>query len=90
MRNGEILQRVKEDRNIITTINGRKANWIRHLLRRDCLLKYVIEVKLEGKTKVTGRRVRRSKQLLDDLMEKRAYWKLKDEALHHILWGTRF
>jgi hypothetical protein len=30
---------------------------------------------------MTGRRGRRRKQLLDDLTEKRRYWKLKKEAL---------
>jgi hypothetical protein len=30
---------------------------------------------------VTGRRGRRLKSLLDDLKEKRGYWKLKEEAL---------
>jgi hypothetical protein len=30
---------------------------------------------------MTGRRGRRRKQLLDDLKEKRRYWKLKEEAL---------
>jgi hypothetical protein len=29
-----------------------------------------------------GREGRRRKQLLDDLEEKRGYWKLKEEALH--------
>jgi hypothetical protein len=32
----------------------------------------------------------RLKQLLDDLKEKRRYWKLKEEALDRILWKTRF
>jgi hypothetical protein len=36
---------------------------------------------MEGKIEVTGRRVRRRKQLLDDLKEKKRYWKLKEEAL---------
>jgi hypothetical protein len=31
--------------------------------------------------KVTGRRGRRGKQILDDLKEKKGYWKLKDIAL---------
>jgi len=31
-----------------------------------------------------------SKQLLDDLMETRGYWHVKDEALYHTLWGTGF
>jgi hypothetical protein len=41
----------------------------------------VIEGKLEGRIEMTGRRGRRCKQLLDDLKEKRRYWKLKEEAL---------
>jgi hypothetical protein len=49
----------------------------------------VIEGKLEGRIKMTGRRGRKHKQLLDDLKEKR-YWKLKDEALDRTLWRTRF
>jgi hypothetical protein len=34
-------------------------------LSRNCLLKYVIEGKIEGTIEVTGRRGRRRKQLLD-------------------------
>ena len=32
----------------------------------------------------------RRRQLLDDLDEKRRYWKLKEEALDRTLWRTRF
>jgi hypothetical protein len=39
---------------------------------------------------MTGRRGRRHKQLLDDLKEKRRYWKLKEEALDRTQWRTRF
>jgi hypothetical protein len=39
---------------------------------------------------MTGRRGRRCKQLLDDLKEKRGYWKLKEEALRRTVWRTRF
>jgi hypothetical protein len=39
---------------------------------------------------MTGRRGRRREQLLDDLKEKRRYWKLKEEALDRILCRTRF
>jgi hypothetical protein len=81
VRNEEVLHRVNEERNILHTIKRRKANWIDHILRRNCLLKHVIEGKLEGRIEMTGRRGRRRKQLLDDLKEKRRYWKLKDEAL---------
>jgi hypothetical protein len=59
------------------------------ILRRNCLLKHVIEGKLEGRIEMTERRGRRRKQLLDDLKEKRRYWKLKEEALDRTLWRTR-
>jgi hypothetical protein len=39
---------------------------------------------------MTGRRGRRRKQLLDDLQEKKSYWKLKEEALDRTLWRTCF
>jgi hypothetical protein len=55
-----------------------------------CLLKHVTEGKLEGRIEMTGSRGRKRKQLLDDLKEKRRYWKLKEEALDRNLWRTRF
>jgi len=45
----EVLHRVKEKRNILLTVRRRKANWIGHILRRNCLLKHVIEGKIEGR-----------------------------------------
>ena len=69
MRNEEVLHRVKEERNIVHTVKRRKVNWIGHTLRRNCLLKYVIEGKLEGRIEMTVRRGRRRKQLLYDLKE---------------------
>jgi hypothetical protein len=86
----EVLHRVKEEKNILHTIKRRNANWIGHILRRNCLLKHVIEGKLEGRIEMTERRRRRRKQLLDNLKAKRRYWKLKEEALDRILWVTRF
>ena len=49
VRNEEVLHRVKEGRNIVHTIKRRKAYWIGHILRRNCLLKHVIEGKVEGR-----------------------------------------
>ena len=46
--------------------------------------------KVRRKDRMTGRRGKRRKQLLDDLKEKRKYWKLKEEALDRTLWRTRF
>jgi hypothetical protein len=48
VRNEEVLHRVKKERNILHTIKGRKANWIGHILCRNCLLKHMIKGKLEG------------------------------------------
>jgi hypothetical protein len=45
VRNGEILRRVKAERNILPTIKRRKANWIGHILCRNCLLKPIIKGK---------------------------------------------
>jgi hypothetical protein len=68
-----INEEVKEQRNILHEICKRKANWIAHILRRNCLLQQVIEGKIKGKIEVTGRRGRRRRKLLDDLKERRGY-----------------
>ena len=73
----EVIQRVKEERNILNTIKRRKAKWIGQILRRNCLLKHIIGGKIQGRIDVTGRRERRRKKLLDYLKEKRGYCKLK-------------
>ena len=85
-----MLLRVNEQRNILHEISKRKANWISHILCRNCLLKQVIEGKIERNIDVTGRRGIRCKQLLDGLKGKKGYWKLKDEALDRTLWRTGF
>ena len=51
------------------------------------LSKYVIEEKIGEK--MTVRRGRRRKQLLDDLELKRGYGKFKEEVLDRTLWITR-
>jgi hypothetical protein len=43
----EMLQRVKEERNILQIIIRRKANSIGHILHRNCLLKHIIEGKMD-------------------------------------------
>jgi hypothetical protein len=49
VRNEEVLLRVSEQRNILHEIRKRKANWIGHILRRNCLLKQVIEGNYRGR-----------------------------------------
>ena len=44
----EVLLRVKEQRNILHEISKWKANWIGHILCRDCILQQVIEGKIKG------------------------------------------
>src|SRR5215475_280148 len=90
VRNEEALLRVNEQRNILHEIRKLKANWIGHILRRNCLLQRVIEGKIKGGIEVTGRRGRRCRKLLDDLKERRGYSHLKVEALDRTMWRARF
>jgi hypothetical protein len=90
VRNEEVLLRVKEQRNILREISKRKAKWIGHILRRNCVLKQVIEGKIKGEMELTRRRGRRRRKLLDDLQERRGSSHLKDEALYHTKWRARF
>jgi hypothetical protein len=52
---------------MVHTIKEGKGNWIGYILRKNCLLKHVIEGKIAGRIEVTGRRVRRCKQLLHNI-----------------------
>jgi hypothetical protein len=90
VRNEEELLRVSEQRKILHEIIKRKDNWIGHILRRNSLLREVIEGKIKGRIEVTRRRGRRRKQLLDDLGGRRGYSHLKEEALDRIKWRNRF
>jgi len=60
-----VLHGVIKDRNILHAVKRRRANRTGHMLRGNCLLKHVIE----GKVEETGRRGKRRKQLLDDREE---------------------
>jgi hypothetical protein len=48
VRNENVLFRVNEQRNILHEIRKRKAYWIGHILRKNCLLQRVIEGKMIG------------------------------------------
>ena len=89
VRNEDVLLRVNEQRNILHEIRKRKANWIGHILRRNCLVKQVMEGKIKGEMEVTRRRRRRRKKLLDDLKDRRGYSHLKEEALDRTMWRNR-
>jgi hypothetical protein len=81
VRNQEVLQSGKEKKNNLQTIKKQEGQCGGHILRRNCLLKRVIEGKIEGKIEVTCRRGTRRKQIPDDPENKKGYWKM---------WRTRF
>jgi hypothetical protein len=56
-------------------------------LRRNSFLQQIVEGKIKGGIKVTGRRRRK---LLDDLKEWRGYSYLKEEALDRTIWTAGF
>jgi hypothetical protein len=89
VRNKDVLLRVKENRNILHEIRKWKANWIGHILRRNCLRQRVIEGKIQGRIEVTGRQGRSRRKLLDDLKESRGYSHLMEEALDRTMWRAR-
>jgi len=43
VKNQEVLQGVREERNILHKIKHRKGNWTGHIFHRNCLLKLIIE-----------------------------------------------
>jgi hypothetical protein len=47
VRNAEVLRKGKEERNVLQTIKRKMAKWIGHIFNRNCLLKHVIEGKIE-------------------------------------------
>jgi hypothetical protein len=82
VRNEEVFLEVEEQRYILHEISKQNANWIYHILHRNCLLQRVIEGKIKGGIDVTGRRGRTHRKLLDDLKERRGYCHLKEEGLN--------
>ena len=73
--NEQVLKHIGGKRTLLNNILHSKANWIGHILRRNCLLHDAIQgqmMEVEG----AGRK---RKLLLDDLRNRR-YWLLKEEA----------
>jgi hypothetical protein len=57
---------------------------------KNCLQQRVIKGKIQGGIEVTGRQGRRRRKLLDNLIERRGYSHLKEEALDRTIWRARF
>jgi hypothetical protein len=77
--NAEELQIVKWDRNVVKNE--------KEILHGNCLLKRIIEGKIQGRLYVMGRQRRRCKKKMDDCKGIRSYCELKEEAL---VLGTGF
>jgi len=43
----EVLRTVREERNILLAIKRKNVHWFGHMLSGNCLLKYIIEGKIE-------------------------------------------
>ena len=84
--NEQVLERIGEKRTLVNNILCRKANWIGHILRRNCLLHEAIEGQM-SEVKGVGRR---RTQLLDDLRNIRRYWELKEETEDRKRWRLQF
>ena len=65
--NEEVLCLMQEQRSLMQVIKQRQANWIGHVLRHDCLLKTVLEGKIEGKRP----RGKPRRKMLDLLIEQK-------------------
>ena len=86
LTNEQVVDCIGEKRILLNNILRRKANWIGHILRRNCLFHDAIEGQ---KTEVKGVGRRRT-QPLDDLRNRRKIWELKEEAEDRKRWTRKF
>ncbi|KAI5715694.1 hypothetical protein M8J77_020891 [Diaphorina citri] len=82
IRNEEVLRRVEEERNIVKTIKKRKASWVGHILRRDCIQRKIMDIKFEG----SRSRGRRKFGMLTDILRGRTYEQMKNDAQDRESW----
>ena len=86
----QVLDRIGEKRTLLNIILRIKANWISHILRRNCLFHDVIEGEMTEVKGVRRRRRRRRTQLLNYLRNRSRYWELKEEAKDRKRWRRQF
>jgi hypothetical protein len=55
----KVLHILKDERNILHIVKRRKANWIFHILHRNCLLKHITEGKVKKKDRSDGKMKKR-------------------------------
>jgi hypothetical protein len=67
---------------IMKTIKKRKASWVGHILRRDCIQRKIMEIKFEG----SKSRGRRKFGMLTDILRGRTYEQMKNDAQDRESW----
>jgi hypothetical protein len=77
----DVLEHIGEKMTLLNKILRRKAYGIGHILRRNCL-----HDDIEGQMAEVKGIGRRRTQLLDDLRNRRRYWKLKEEVEDNKRW----
>jgi hypothetical protein len=80
----EVLQRVKEERNILHTIKRRKVKCLWEMPSKTAYIWKDTE-----KDRNDGKMKKETKYFLDELIEKRGYRKFRDQTLDGTLWRTR-
>jgi hypothetical protein len=74
VRYKEVLHRANEQSNILLTVIRREANWIGHVLRRNCLINRIIKGKIEEGVKGTEEE--------DDVSSYRMSLKKREESVN--------
>ena len=72
----EVIERIGETKTLVNNILRRKASWVSHILRRNCLLHDAIEGYM-AEVKGVGRR---RTHLLSNLRNRRRNWEHKNGA----------
>ena len=78
--------RIEEKRTLLNNIPLGKANWIIHVLRRNCLFYDAIERQMTEQKGIGGIET----QLFDKLRNKRRYRELTDEMGDNKRWKRQF
>ena len=81
-KNAVVLERVVEGRIMLELIKKRNRNWLRHWLRRNCMLKDALEGMVNAK-KVRGRR---RYQMIDNIMINELCEDTKRKAMKGVAW----
>ena len=82
MKNAAVLERVREGRIMLELIQKRKSNFLGNWIRRNCLLKDVLDG-MVNRNKVRGRR---RYQIIDNIMIIGLYEDTKRKAEKRVEW----